>query len=444
MRSPTATSRAQGAATRPSRRGPRLSLSVTLLLVLGLVAPLWGPAAPATASPLANEALSSLATLVTQRPEVRWAANGGASWEVVPDRRTVQEGDRVRTGTGARAQLVYFEGSSTVVEPDTEVVVQRLTSTASGNVVTRLFQAIGATVSYVRHLVDPTASFEVETPAAVVFVRGTIPRVQVAPSGFTRVRNEPDRPDSLVGVRGNDPARTVVILLPGQETEVVPGQPPSPPHWPSGTVRPALLVMPTPTLPPPDPCAPSGAGCQPPRPAPCRWPGVTCNPPQPAPDPCQRPNVACDPVPPTDPCRRPNIVCDPPRPDPCSRASVGCQPDPPTSDPCQRPNMVCDAVPPSDPCRQPNGVCDPAHPAPCPRTVPGCRPPLGPGTDPPLSPPPSPSPTTPTIERRTPPGNGQPGTPGQPGAPGGGANDQRPPIRLPQPGQGQTPGSPIR
>lgn len=396
MRSSLVTPRAQGAAAaRPGRRGRRLSLSVTLLLILGLVAPLWGLAAPATANPLANEALASLATLVTRQPEVRWAANGGAPWEVVPDRRTVQEGDRVQTGAGARAELVYFEGSSTVVEPNTDLVVQRLTSTASGNVVTRLVQAVGTTVSYVRHLVDPAASFEVETPAALVFVRGTIPRVQVASGGLTRVRNEPDRPDSLVGVRGNDPARTIVILLPGQETEVVPGQPPSPPHWPSGTVRLAQPVPPTPTLPPPDPCSLPGSGCQPPRPDPCRWPGGTCNPPQPPPAPCQRPNLVCDP-PPSDPCRRPNVVCDPPRPDPC------------------------------------------------PRTALACRPPLGPGTDSPLSPPPAPSPTPPAIERSTPLGSGQPGTPGQAGTTGSGTNDQRPPSRLPQSGPGQTPGSPIR
>ncbi len=426
MRSSLATPRAQGAAAaRAGRRGRRLSLSVTLLLILGLVAPLWGPAAPATASPLANEALASLATLVTRQPEVRWAANSGAPWEVVPDRRTVQEGDRVQTGAGARAELVYFEGSSTVVEPNTDLVVQRLTSTASGNVVMRLFQAVGTTVSYVRHLVDPAASFEVETPAALVFVRGTIPRVQVAAGGLTRVRNEPDRPDSLVGVRGNDPARTIVILLPGQETEVVPGQPPSPPHWPSGTMRPALPVPPTPTLPPPDPCSPPGNGCQPPRPDPCRWPGGTCNPPQPPPDSCQRPNLVCDPPP--DPCRRPNVVCDPApsSPDPCPRA--GCQPNPPSPDPCQRPNLVC----------------DPPRPDPCPRIVGACRPPLGSGDGPPLSPPTAPSPTPPAIERGTPLGSGQPGTPGQPGG-AGGTNDQRPPFRLPPSGQGQTTGSPIR
>ncbi len=428
MRSSLATPRAQGAAAaRAGRRGRRLSLSVTLLLILGLVAPLWGPAAPATASPLANEALASLATLVTRQPEVRWAANSGAPWEVVPDRRTVQEGDRVQTGAGARAELVYFEGSSTVVEPNTDLVVQRLTSTASGNVVMRLFQAVGTTVSYVRHLVDPAASFEVETPAALVFVRGTIPRVQVAAGGLTRVRNEPDRPDSLVGVRGNDPARTIVILLPGQETEVVPGQPPSPPHWPSGTMRPALPVPPTPTLPPPDPCSPPGNGCQPPRPDPCRWPGGTCNPPQPPPDSCQRPNLVCDPPP--DPCRRPNIVCDPapPSPEPCPRAGAGCQPDPPSPAPYQRPNLVC----------------DPPRPDPCPRIVGACRPPLGSGDGPPLSPPPAPSPTPPAIERGTPLGSGQPGTPGQPGG-AGGTNDQRPPFRLPPSGQGQTTGSPIR
>src|SRR5262249_61993914 len=67
---------------------------------------------------------------------------------------------------------------------------------------------------------------EVETPSATAIVRGTTPRVQVNPDGTTRVQNLPDGTGGLVRVRGRDPARTEVTLLPGQQTIVVINQPP--------------------------------------------------------------------------------------------------------------------------------------------------------------------------------------------------------------------------
>ena len=78
-------------------------------------------------------------------------------------------------------------------------------------------------------LTDPSATFEVETPAATAFVRGTTPRVEVAPSGATRVQNVPDGTDGVVTVTAKDPAGGQVTLQPGQQTAVLPGLPPSPP-----------------------------------------------------------------------------------------------------------------------------------------------------------------------------------------------------------------------
>ena len=58
------------------------------------------------------------------------------------------------------------------------------------------------------------------------------------PSGQTRVRNIPDGTGGTVGVRGKDPNTTVVLLQPGQETTVLPNQPPTTP-----ALVPALVAM---------------------------------------------------------------------------------------------------------------------------------------------------------------------------------------------------------
>jgi hypothetical protein len=79
----------------------------------------------------------------------------------------------VRTGPGASAQLVYFEGTVVEVQASTGLLVQRLERSPEGNLVTRLFQSAGSTLSRVTQLADPAAQFEIETPAATALVRGT-------------------------------------------------------------------------------------------------------------------------------------------------------------------------------------------------------------------------------------------------------------------------------
>lgn len=170
-----------------------------------------------------------LATLETVRPEVQWSPAGAFRWVSVPRAQAVQEGDRARTGIAAAARLVYAEGSVTELGPETGILVQRLERTPNDSMVVSLLQTIGSTVHHLRQLLDPAASFEVETPASTARVRGTTPAVQVANDGRTRVENIPDGTGGLVEVQGKDPGRTVVILRPGEATEIVPGQAPSSP-----------------------------------------------------------------------------------------------------------------------------------------------------------------------------------------------------------------------
>lgn len=188
------------------------------------------------AVPAAPEAqgLADQATLETRQPEVQWSEAGSTAWQTVDSQQTVSAGDRVRTGTGASARLIYFDGTVMEIAASTGLLVERLERTATGNIVARFFQSAGTTISRVVQLVDPTGGFEIETPAATAFVRGTMPRVEVAANGTTVVTNVPDNTGGLVNVEGKDPATSLVVLLAGQETRIVPGQPPAP-AAPQGT-----------------------------------------------------------------------------------------------------------------------------------------------------------------------------------------------------------------
>jgi hypothetical protein len=185
--------------------------------------------AAGAASVLAQESGGDQATLETRQPDVQWSASGATRWQTVPDRQGVRSGDRVRTGVGAAARIVYFEGTVTDISSDTGLLVQRLERSPEGNVVTRLFQSAGTTLSRVVQLTDPSSSFEIDTPAATALVRGTTPRVQVGDDGSARVSNVPDSTGGTVTVQGKDDNATQVTLQQGEETFVRPGQAPSPP-----------------------------------------------------------------------------------------------------------------------------------------------------------------------------------------------------------------------
>jgi hypothetical protein len=373
----------------------RYRLTVALVLLVSLVWPLWGPQREASARPLANDALVDQGTLEMRQPEVQWSVRGSTTWQAVLSRQAVSAGDRVRTGPSAAARLVYFEGTVTEIGPETGFLVERLERSQDSNIVSRLYQTAGTTLSYVVHLVDPAASFEVETPAVTVFVRGTTPRVDVTEStGFTRVRNVPDGTASRVGVIGKDANQTTVILQPGEQTEVIPGSPPSPPtRWNVPVVQPTRGPVAPLTM--PDPCQWPGASCDwrlpDPQPSdPCQRPNDICNPPSPLPTlvTCQPGGISCEPrfpdvcpIPalcnspgdqgPTQP--RPTATATPPRPSatptvarPSATPTLSLPTATPTlarptatstpTDPCQRPGVICDPAP-SNPCRQLPRLC---------------------------------------------------------------------------------------
>jgi hypothetical protein len=199
------------------------------------------PVLPAAA--LAAQTNADQALLRAVRPEVQWSPVGSIRWQPIDGDQVVTVGDRVRTGQGASARLVYFDGTVTELGAETGILVQRLDRSPDGNLIARLFQSAGETLNRVLPAASGLATFEVETPTATARARGTTPRLEVDfQTGTTRVASVPDDTGGLVAVESKDPAATAITLQPGQETTIAPGQAPTPPRAFAGACPGGLLA----------------------------------------------------------------------------------------------------------------------------------------------------------------------------------------------------------
>lgn len=99
-------------------------------------------------------------------------------------------GDTITTGDNGSANLVFFDGSVMEVKAKSEILVKELKTASTDSTSIRLRQNIGRTINRVKKLVDPASKYEVETPAAVVVVRGTVFDLLVLQSGDTTVKAE--------------------------------------------------------------------------------------------------------------------------------------------------------------------------------------------------------------------------------------------------------------
>lgn len=159
-------------------------------------------------------------TLTVLRGQVEVQLPGGFFAQVSGD-AVVRGGTKIRTGPDSYALVTYFDGSTTEIEPNTVIELQRLERVGRGQFVS-LQQEIGQTWNRVERLIDPASRFEVRTASAVAFVRGTDFRVIVEVTQRTIVQAVAE--EIVVEAAGMQ-----VVVPPGFQTTVEPGQPPSPP-----------------------------------------------------------------------------------------------------------------------------------------------------------------------------------------------------------------------
>lgn len=151
-----------------------------------------------------------------------WPA-GGEGWLPASADQALRPGVRIRTGASSVARLSFFDGSITVLEADTEMVIARLSSQRDGGAkAIVLRQPRGRTHHRVQPMGDPASRFEVRSPLATTVVRGTEFAVSVEDDGTTEVAVG----EGLVEFRAK--GKTVEVRA-GDASRAEPDQPPTTP-----------------------------------------------------------------------------------------------------------------------------------------------------------------------------------------------------------------------
>ena len=115
---------------------------------------------------------------------------GTNNWVEAQVGLTLELGDKIKAGSNSRAEITFFEGSTIELDSDTMIEVADLDiATDTGSTTILIKQEIGKTISRVEKLADPASRYEVESPAGVVAVRGSIVITYVGKDGLTFVCN---------------------------------------------------------------------------------------------------------------------------------------------------------------------------------------------------------------------------------------------------------------
>ncbi|HEX4743843.1 MAG TPA: FecR domain-containing protein [Candidatus Limnocylindria bacterium] len=200
------------------RKAPRPVRSAVIgLTLLAFVLVATGVVALLSARPAL--AASSTLTVLSGTVAVR---EGSGEFAVAQDGQLVGPGMTIRTGAGANAVLTYVDGSTVTIEPESELVIERLEVSAAGDLVAVVQQAFGRTWHVVVNKIGPTGRYEVRAPAATAAVRGTAFQVNVLRDGALELETA----DGIVATSG---AGATVDVNPGQITTVPLNAAPAPP-----------------------------------------------------------------------------------------------------------------------------------------------------------------------------------------------------------------------
>jgi len=176
----------------------RVLVPVAISLVVALVVSLGLTYAVNTFSP--NSALFSNCTLSVIAGEVEVQMPSSDIWQDGTDGVVLAAGSRVRTASQSQAMITFFEGSTIMLEPGTDLEIQRLEYTDGQNTTILLKQWLGRTWSRVVTMADQGSSYEIKTPSAYALVRGTYFLTDVSETGSTRVQTL----EGVVAVGGQD------------------------------------------------------------------------------------------------------------------------------------------------------------------------------------------------------------------------------------------------
>jgi prepilin-type processing-associated H-X9-DG protein len=154
---------------------------MTLLLTLALLIPLVGCGGGGEAIPCKISSVSGDVQVLRSGSTESVKATNGIELAV---------GDTITTGSNGSANLTFFDGSVMEIKANSEILVNELSTASTGSTTVSLMEQVGSTINRIGKLVDSTSKYEVETPAAVAVVRGTVYDMLVQQNGTTTLKSE--------------------------------------------------------------------------------------------------------------------------------------------------------------------------------------------------------------------------------------------------------------
>jgi len=174
---------------------------------------------PAPSQTLAYEG-TPLTMLSLTEGDVLIKKLGVGDWAKGRAGMSLESGDIIKADGDSSVVITFFDGSTIELLPGAQIEVVTLDLVKdTGSVTIRLKQQIGETVSRVQKLADSASRYEIETPAGVAAVRGTIMVVNVVADGTTTITNQEGSVWAIAG--------SIRLLVPvGRQAIIIPGWPP--------------------------------------------------------------------------------------------------------------------------------------------------------------------------------------------------------------------------
>jgi hypothetical protein len=164
---------------------------------------------------------SPVCTLNILSGDVKVLTAGIYMWEQAEDGMALEPGSRIKTGENSYASLTFTEGTTTSIEPDTDLIIDQLGNGDSVQANSILLkQRSGKTWNQVAKRSEDDSSFQIQTTSASIVVYGTLFSTEIDESGTTLVQTA----EGLVNVSAEGQA---VLVSEGQQTTVRSGAAPS-------------------------------------------------------------------------------------------------------------------------------------------------------------------------------------------------------------------------
>lgn len=115
---------------------------------------------------------SGVGLLQVHRDGVQWSAAYSTDWEDVQGQRTLRAGDRVRTNSTGDADILFEDGSRSIIGQSTGLAIRQFPTSNGSCSSVKIAQISGDTINMCAKRADQRPACTLETSAARVYANG--------------------------------------------------------------------------------------------------------------------------------------------------------------------------------------------------------------------------------------------------------------------------------